>query len=329
MPLDASGVPFVLRCRDTSPCGSGRHVLARTRCRERSHNDDRPRCSFSCSRVVGLMIGSFLNVCIGRLPAGESIVAPGSRCPACRTPIRWYDNIPVVSYLALGGRCRACRAPIGIRYPLVEIGTALRVCRCRRSSSAATWRCSPSRLVLHRDARRAVRHGPRDAALAQCRSRCQASSLGLRGQRVAAAGLDGQHHRRRAWRRAFCGAVRWGWKAATGVDGMGLGDVKMLAMIGAFLGWHGVVVTLFLASLGGAVVGVMLDRRWPAIAPDAAAVRHVSRDSGLRRVAWWRCVAPMVSDALLSARALATGCRIFVGRLQNLQAPKTRGVLQA
>ena len=68
--------------------------------------------------VFGLMIGSFLNVCIARLPAGESIVFPGSRCPKCGTPIHWHDNLPVLSYLRLGGRCRACRSPISVRYPI-------------------------------------------------------------------------------------------------------------------------------------------------------------------------------------------------------------------
>ena len=75
--------------------------------------------------VIGLMIGSFLNVCIARIPAGESIISPGSRCPSCRAPIAWYDNIPVISYLVLGGRCRACQARISARYPIVELVTAV------------------------------------------------------------------------------------------------------------------------------------------------------------------------------------------------------------
>src|SRR5262245_61600495 len=75
--------------------------------------------------VFGLMIGSFLNVCIARLPAGESIVFPGARCPKCGTAIHWYDNLPVLSYLRLGGRCRACRSPISVRYPIVEAVTGV------------------------------------------------------------------------------------------------------------------------------------------------------------------------------------------------------------
>ncbi|TAK16500.1 MAG: prepilin peptidase, partial [Acidobacteria bacterium] len=75
--------------------------------------------------LLGLCIGSFLNVCIYRLPRGESVASPGSRCTACGTPIRWYDNVPVVSYLVLGGKCRACRAHVSARYVLVEVLTGV------------------------------------------------------------------------------------------------------------------------------------------------------------------------------------------------------------
>ncbi len=75
--------------------------------------------------LFGLLIGSFLNVCIYRMPRGESVVWPGSRCPACRKSIAWYDNIPVIGYLILGGKCRFCRAPIALRYPVIEIVTGL------------------------------------------------------------------------------------------------------------------------------------------------------------------------------------------------------------
>src|ERR1700683_1371552 len=75
--------------------------------------------------LFGAMVGSFLNVCIVRLPRGESIVRPPSRCPQCQTPIRWFDNVPVVSYVILGGRCRACQERISLRYPIVELVTAV------------------------------------------------------------------------------------------------------------------------------------------------------------------------------------------------------------
>src|SRR5260221_4184719 len=74
--------------------------------------------------ALGAIIGSFLNVCIYRLPRGESVVWPASRCPNCLRPLAWFENVPVVSYLGLGGRCRTCRAPISARYPIVEALTA-------------------------------------------------------------------------------------------------------------------------------------------------------------------------------------------------------------
>src|SRR5262245_11591944 len=75
--------------------------------------------------ALGALIGSFLNVCIYRLPRGESIVWPGSHCPSCGSPIAWYDNIPVLSYLFLLGRCRKCGVPISMRYPVVEAANAV------------------------------------------------------------------------------------------------------------------------------------------------------------------------------------------------------------
>ncbi len=75
--------------------------------------------------LLGAAVGSFLNVCIYRLPAGESVVSPPSRCPECGTQIRWRDNLPVVGWLLLGGRCRACRTRISVQYPLVELTVAL------------------------------------------------------------------------------------------------------------------------------------------------------------------------------------------------------------
>jgi leader peptidase (prepilin peptidase)/N-methyltransferase len=75
--------------------------------------------------LLGAAIGSFLNVVVYRLPRGESLVSPGSRCPSCQTPIAFYDNVPVVSWLVLRGRCRDCGEPISVRYPLIELGTGL------------------------------------------------------------------------------------------------------------------------------------------------------------------------------------------------------------
>jgi leader peptidase (prepilin peptidase)/N-methyltransferase len=205
--------------------------------------------------ILGLMIGSFLNVCISRLPKGESVVAPRSRCPFCRVAIRWYDNVPVLSYTLLNGRCRACNAPISLRYPMVEAATGLA-------------------FLLQ-----ALAFGDEPVLLA--------SRLVLTALLVVLFGTDLETHRLpnvltipgavvgvlfSVWvapglRSSLAGvvlggglllAVRWGWKRAKGVEAMGLGDVKMLAMIGAFLGWREVWIVLFLASVGGALVGVGL-----------------------------------------------------------------------
>ena len=205
--------------------------------------------------VFGLLIGSFLNVCIARLPAGESVSSPGSRCPACATPIRWYDNIPVVSYLVLGRRCRACKAPISVRYPLVELATAV-------AFALQAWLLPPDPIVLAQHllftALLIVLFGtdydvqrlPDVITLPGTVAGILIAVFVMPGFVASVAG-------------AALGAgvllfVRWGWKRLRGVDGMGLGDVKMLAMIGAFLGWRQVGVVLFLASRSGAVIGLAL-----------------------------------------------------------------------
>lgn len=205
--------------------------------------------------AMGLIVGSFLNVCIGRLPAGESVVSPGSRCPSCRVAIRWYDNIPILSYVILGGRCRACRASISVRYPLTEAITAVAFL-LQAAATGDDFGLLAARLLF--TAMLIALFGtdletqrlPNVITLPGIAIGF-ALSLGLPpGPVDSAIG-------------ASLGAsvllvIRWAWRKATGVDGMGLGDVKMLAMIGAFLGWRQVIVVLFLSSLTGAVFGVAL-----------------------------------------------------------------------
>lgn len=204
--------------------------------------------------ALGLAVGSFLNVCISRLPARESIAFPGSRCPRCRAPIRWYDNIPVVSFLMLGGRCRSCRAPISVRYPLVEIATG-------------------AAFVAHG----AVIDDPWLLAQRLLFSALLVTLFGtdLETQRLPnvltypglAAGLVSSLWLPPGLVTSLLGAalgaaipwgIRWVWFRARGVEAMGLGDVKMLAMIGAFLGWQQVWLVLLFSSLAGAVVGLGL-----------------------------------------------------------------------
>ncbi|HYN08120.1 MAG TPA: prepilin peptidase [Vicinamibacterales bacterium] len=205
--------------------------------------------------VFGLMIGSFLNVCISRLPAGESVIAPGSHCRSCGTPIRWFDNVPVLSYLLLGGRCRSCRAPIGWRYPVIEVGTGVAFV-LQGVMHGDDLPVLVSRLVL--TALLVALFGT------DLETQRLPNLLTLPGTVVgflfslwvgpgAFASLAGM-----ALGAGMLFFIRWAWFRATGVEGMGLGDVKMAALIGAFLGARQTWLVLVLASIGGAAIGVAI-----------------------------------------------------------------------
>jgi leader peptidase (prepilin peptidase)/N-methyltransferase len=245
----------------------------------------------TAAALFGLMVGSFLNVCISRLPRGESVVFPGSRCPSCRAAIRWFDNVPVVSYLVLGGRCRVCRAPIAVRYPLIELATALAFgAQAAAAGGDPLWLAS--RLVL-------------TALLialfaTDLETQRLPNVLTLPG---AAAGLVFSLLLPPGPVSSLIGAalgagilygIRWIWWRVSGVEAMGLGDVKMLAMIGAFLGWQHVWLVLMLASLAGALVGVALTstgrRSMQSRLPFGtflSAAAFVSSLAGDRLIAWY------------------------------------------
>jgi leader peptidase (prepilin peptidase)/N-methyltransferase len=205
--------------------------------------------------LLGLMVGSFLNVVISRLPADESVAFPGSRCPRCRTPIRWFDNVPVISYVLLGGRCRACRVRIPLRYPAVELGTALAFVAEGVVFADDPWFLA-QRLVFaallialfgtdletHR-LPNVLTLGGLAAGLASSLWLPPGPQDSLLGAAIGA---------------AIPWTIRWVWFRAKGVEAMGLGDVKMLAMIGAVLGWQQVWLVLILSSVAGAVVGIAL-----------------------------------------------------------------------
>lgn len=205
--------------------------------------------------LVGLIVGSYLNVVIHRLPRQQSTVLPRSRCPSCGAAIRARDNLPVVSWLLLGGRCRDCHAPISIRYPLIELLTgalfAGSVLRFGVTATAAGGALFCAALV-------ALAAIDIEHFLLPDRITLPGLVVGLAAQPFLAWGSLAS-----ALQGALFGAgillVMAGlWEVARGIEGMGLGDVKMLAMIGAFLGMHGVVVTLLCASLAGSVVGLTL-----------------------------------------------------------------------
>jgi leader peptidase (prepilin peptidase)/N-methyltransferase len=210
--------------------------------------------------VVGLIVGSFLNVCIHRLPLGENIAFPGSHCPKCGAGIRWYQNVPVLSWLALRGRCASCRAPIAWRYPLVELlsgAAALGSWIAYGRSAAFAIALAYAWMLLVLFFTDWDHHLLPDAI----------TLTGFAaGMAIAAVNpfLAGDGGWGRVWT-ALLGAalgsgILWGigavWKRLRGVDAMGLGDVKMMAMVGAFAGPSGVLFTLFFASIVGAIVGV-------------------------------------------------------------------------
>lgn len=205
--------------------------------------------------LFGLMVGSFLNVCIARLPKGGSIVSPPSTCPKCGRLINWRDNVPVVSYLMLGGKCRACGLPISVRYPMVEATTAV-LFMLQAMAEPAPGVHLASRLVF---TALLVALAVTDFETFRLPNPLTLGGLG--------AGLVCALFTEPGVTDALMGAalgagillvIRGGWLRATGKDAMGLGDVKMLAMTGAFLGWQQVFVVLLLSTLAGAVVGIGL-----------------------------------------------------------------------
>ena len=229
--------------------------------------------------VLGAMIGSFLNVVIHRLPREQSIVLPKSACPACGAAIRFYDNIPVISFLILRGRCRSCHRPISARYPAVE---AL----CALLFALVTWRDGLSIML------------PFDIAFAasmlalvfiDSEHMILPNAITYPGiifaviTRIAFPYLGGASHFDDlpylltvfpgyplvivSLIGAAIGALAGGgslwlmgfiWKRLRGVEAMGMGDVKMMLMVGAFLGWRLAVLTIFVGVFSGSLVGIAL-----------------------------------------------------------------------
>lgn len=207
------------------------------------------------SGLVGLAVGSFLNVVILRWPRGESIVSPPSRCPACGTPLRWYHNVPLASWIALRGRCASCRAWIGWQYPLVEVATA------------AIWAGNVAAYGLGPQAYRAVAFLTLLLAIAVTDARFyiipDRLSLGGAALGVALALLPGAPTLPESVIGAVIGGGALWLVAILGTlafkkEAMGGGDIKMMTMIGAFLGWKGALLTVFLGALAGTLVFVPL-----------------------------------------------------------------------
>jgi leader peptidase (prepilin peptidase)/N-methyltransferase len=204
--------------------------------------------------ILGLAIGSFLNVCIHRVPRGGSIVSPGSRCPHCGYVLKWYDNIPVLSYAMLGGRCRGCQEPISIRYPIVEVIT-MAVFVVHYLVFGPDILLVPR--LLFATALIALFAIDLEHHLLPNVITLPGIVVGLAFSAMLPPGLVD------AIIGVLAGAgVLWlvgeAYYRYSGQEGMGGGDVKMLAMIGAFLGWQLMVLTLVLSSVLGSVVGLLV-----------------------------------------------------------------------
>ena len=226
--------------------------------------------------VFGLMVGSFLNVCIRRIPAGKSIVSPGSRCPACDAPIKPYDNIPVLSWLLLGTRCRNCKANISALYPAVELLTGLLFAGCYLAFGltldGVKWAIFAALMVV--------------LTITDLRERLLPDKVNFTGLGIGLAlsfftrPVDGTARWLAnrlfdfppaapvlSFADALLGAaagsgllwlVAEGYFRLRGREGMGLGDVKMMAMAGTFLGLKRTLLTILAGSLLGSVLGMLL-----------------------------------------------------------------------
>jgi leader peptidase (prepilin peptidase)/N-methyltransferase len=226
--------------------------------------------------LLGIIVGSFLNVCITRIPEEISIVTPGSRCPRCMTPIKPYDNVPVFAWLWLRGKCRACGLAISPMYPLIELATGLLFVAAFLefgiTQTTVKWLLFTCLILILTVTDLRVRLLPDVVnwpgfAAGLMFSAFVPPTNGFAGVLVgrflqvrlpgfAAGILDG------ILGAAFGSFLLWGmaagYKAVRGHEGMGMGDVKMIAMIGAFLGLRGTFLTLLVGSLLGSVIGVVL-----------------------------------------------------------------------
>ncbi len=213
--------------------------------------------------VLGALIGSFLNVCIYRMPRGLSVILPSSRCPSCNNPIRPWDNIPLLSYLFLGGRCRYCKARISPRYPLVEGLNAL-------CYAALLWRFGPGsdlpiyflfcsslivitfvdldfQIIPDKITLPGVLIGLVAGSSILPNPFMRAESLGFMSSVIGAVSGFGLYY-----------LIAFLSLTIMKKEGMGGGDVKMMAMVGAFMGWKAVILATFLGSLGGSAVGIAM-----------------------------------------------------------------------
>jgi leader peptidase (prepilin peptidase)/N-methyltransferase len=232
----------------------------------------------SMGGLLGLLVGSFLNVVVHRLPkmmenqwaaecaelSGKEIKAaepfnlmvPRSRCPHCSHRIPWYENVPVVSYLALGGKCSACKASISPRYPVVELLTAglFSFCLWRwgLSATAALWSAFSASLLTLALIDWDTTLLPDDISLPLLWLGLIGSSLRLTGVDLPSSLWGAVAGYLSLW------SIYWVFKLATGKEGMGYGDFKLFAALGAWFGWQALIPMILLASVVGAIIGIAM-----------------------------------------------------------------------
>jgi leader peptidase (prepilin peptidase)/N-methyltransferase len=205
--------------------------------------------------IAGLLIGSFLNVVIARVPAGRSLVRPGSACPGCGAAIAWYDNVPIASFVALRGRCRACAMRIPWHYPLVEAVTGALF-------GAAAFAFGPTREAVAASALLAALVA---ITMIDLEHQIIPDVISLPG--ILAGFLANLATGHVSWMDSLLGIAIGGgvfltialvgsWLA--GQDAMGGGDIKLAAMLGAFLGWKVLLFSLFVSAMGGGILAAAL-----------------------------------------------------------------------
>jgi leader peptidase (prepilin peptidase)/N-methyltransferase len=215
------------------------------------------------SLVLGCMVGSFLNVCIYRIPRGESIVRPRSKCPKCGNGIAWYDNFPIVSWLVLGAKCRYCGQPISWQYPLVESITgvffACVYLRFHMTVATPVYMFLAAGLIMVTFVDLTDWTIPDEVTLPGIPL---GILCGLIGMFVPSTGFIVHDVFDALIGAALGGGVLYSLDKLTFLlakkRGMGFGDVKLLAMLGAFLGWKSVIVIIMLASFIGSIAGLLL-----------------------------------------------------------------------
>lgn len=242
-----------------------------------------PVFGYIVAGIFGAVIGSFLNVVIHRVPNEESIVFPNSRCPSCGSAIAFYDNIPMVSYLVLGAKCRNCKEHISIRYPAVELLTAALFIGVAWHDGLSA--ALPFDLVFVAALLALVFIDAEHMILPNVITYPGIAFALI--ARIAIPFLSGTPHfddipslsggalaGMPLWVVSIAGAVvgaligggslwlmGWTWEKLRGIEAMGLGDVKMMFMVGAYLGWRLTILTIFVGVLTGSVIGVLLMAR--------------------------------------------------------------------